>query len=163
MEIQPEKSTLTFNATQNDAPVEGAFKTFSGEINFDPQHLDQSNIHIMIDMNSLTTSYSDLTTTLNTADWFNIKLFPKAEFRSASITKVGDNRYQAKGNLTIRDKTQPVTLNFSEVESPKGTAKAEGDTTVSRLNLGRARGMVEYDEVKDNVKVHFTLTALQAP
>jgi len=77
---------------------------------------------------------------------------------------VGDNRYQAKGNLTIRDKTQPVTLNFSEVESPKGTAKAEGDTTVSRLKFGVGQGeWSSTDEVKDNVKVHFTLTALQAP
>src|SRR5690242_18300077 len=74
--IVPNESTLTFTATQNDAPVTGKFKTFSGEINFDPAQLNASNVHIIVDMNSLSTSYDDLTTTLMTPDWLNIKIFP---------------------------------------------------------------------------------------
>jgi len=158
--IQPNQSTLKFIATQNNAPVEGSFKHFSGEINFDPNDLQDSKIHIVVDMNSIETTYSDLTTTLQTAEWFNITLFPKADFTSTSIQKKSGDQYEAKGSLTIRGQTQPISLSFTAVESPKGHAKVQGDTILKRSAFGIGQGeWASTDEIKNEVKVVFKLEA----
>src|SRR5271155_3612871 len=75
--IVPNQSSITFTATQNDAPVTGSFKAFSGEINFAPDQLKASNVQIVVDMGSATASYGQVTDTLKTPDWFNVKVFPQ--------------------------------------------------------------------------------------
>src|SRR5438445_7522047 len=74
--IVPTESSLTFTATQNGAPVTGAFKNFTGKINFDPNQLGESNVKIIVDMGSVTDSYNQLSDTLKAPHWFDIKLFP---------------------------------------------------------------------------------------
>src|SRR5262245_57300982 len=76
-QIVPDKSSLTFTGVQNDAPVSGKFKKFTGDIKFDPAQLNASSVKIVVDTNSVFTSYSDLVDALKTADWFNVKLFPQ--------------------------------------------------------------------------------------
>src|SRR5215216_5464287 len=71
-QIDPVKSSLTFTATQNQAPVSGQFKKFSGDIVVDPNNLKNSHIEIVVDMNSVSTSYADLREALTTADWFDV-------------------------------------------------------------------------------------------
>src|ERR1700753_3036815 len=71
--IVPNASSLTFTATQNDAPVTGQFKTFTGDINFDPKLLSANNVKMVIDMNSITDPYNQLSDTLKESDWFDVK------------------------------------------------------------------------------------------
>ena len=59
------ESSLTFTTTQNDAPVTGQFKNFTGEINFDPNQLKANNIKIIVDVVSIQ-SYNQLSDTLRT-------------------------------------------------------------------------------------------------
>src|SRR5690348_13839148 len=94
-QIVPNQSAITFTATQNNAPVTGKFTTFSGDINFDPAQLNSSNVKIVVNIGSVATSYKDVGDTLKTADWFDIKHFPQAVFKSSSFTKTGDNKYQS--------------------------------------------------------------------
>ncbi len=159
-QINPDDSELSFTATQNDAPFTGSFKKFSGEIFVDPSNYKASSIHIVVDMNSLTASYADLVTTLQTPDWFDIKMFPKAEFKATKFNKTGDKTYEAMGSLTIRDKTQPVTLTFTAEESPKNHAVVEGHTTLKRTAFGVGQGdWASTNEIKDDVAVHFKVVA----
>ena len=109
----PEKSSITFTATQNNSPVSGQFKSFTSEINVDPEQLDTSHIKIMVDLGSVTTSYGQVADTLKTPDWFDVKLFPHAIFSANALTKNGEKTYQAPGTLTIRDKTMPCVLTFA--------------------------------------------------
>lgn len=154
------KSAINFTATQNDAPVTGQFKNFTGEINFDPAQLDASNIRIVVDLNSVNTSYSEVAETLKTADWFNVKVFPQAIFTANKFVKAGDNSYQAEGSLTIRDKTVPVILTFTLDEYTKTQASAHGAVTLKRTAFGVGQGeWAKTDGVKDGVQVKFTLQA----
>ena len=156
----PASSSLRFTATQNGAPVKGEFKKFTGEFNFDLDMLSKSKIKIVIDMNSLTTSYSDLTLTLQAPDWFNIKVFPDAVFESSEFTKTGDREYEAKGSLTIRDKTVPVILKFSAEQPTKTNALVKGYTTINRTAFGVGQGeWASTNEIKDDVRVDFVVSA----
>jgi polyisoprenoid-binding protein YceI len=159
-QITPTDSKLSFTATQNGAPVTGVFKTFTGAISFDLNDLKDSKADIIIDISSITASYADLTATLITPDWFNAKIFPKAEFKTTEFSKTGDKTYQAMGTLTIRDKTAPVILTFTAVESPKDTMVVEGSTLLKRTTFGVGQGeWASTTEVKDDVTVNFKLIA----
>ncbi len=159
-QIIPAKSSLLFTATQNGAPVSGQFKTYTGAISFDPNDLKNNKADIVIDISSLTASYADLTATLMTPDWFNTKVFPKAEFKSTEFSKVGDKTYQATGTLTLRAKTAPVTLTFTAVETSKDMILVEGSTMLKRSTFGIGQGeWSSTKEIKDDVNVIFKLIA----
>lgn len=158
--IIPNESTLTFTATQNGAPVTGTFTNFSGNINFDPAQLDKSNMKIVVNVGSISDPYNVLSDTLKSAAWFNTKLFPQAVFQSSGFTKTGDKTYQAKGTLTIRDKTQPIVLNFTQQEYSQTKAKMTGSTTIKRTAFGVGQGeWSDTKAVKDDVQVNFTISA----
>lgn len=160
--IIPNESTLTFTATQNGAPVTGKFTHFSGDINFDPAQLDKSNVKIIVDVGSISDAYNQLSDTLKSAEWFNTKLFPQAVFQTTGFTKTGDKTYQAKGTLTIRDKTQPIVLNFSQQEYSQTKAKMTGNTTIKRTAFGVGQGeWSDTKAVKDDVQVNFTVSAIR--
>lgn len=159
-QIIPEQSTLTFTGTQNEAPVSGQFKTFGGEIFVDPDNYQASKIHIIVDMNSVSASYADLKETLVTADWFDVKMFPKAEYVASEFKKTGDNQYQAIGTLTIRNKTAPVTLTFTTSQPSRDMGVVEGTTIINRSTFGVGQGdWASTDEIKDPVKVTFKVVA----
>lgn len=161
-QIDPSQSTLSFTATQNEAPVKGQFKTFTGEIFVDPANYKTSTVHIVIDMNSLATDYADVKNTLLTSDWFNVNLFPKAEFKATGFNKTGDNSYQANGNLTIRNKSVPITLTFTTQQPSPDTGVVVGSTVLKRSAFGVGQGeWSNTDQVKDDVKVDFKVVAKQ--
>jgi len=158
--IIPNESTLTFTATQNGAPVTGKFTRFSGEINFDLAQLDKSNVEIIVNVGSISDPYNELSDTLMSSDWFNTKIFPQAIFQSTGFIKTGDKTFQAKGTLTIRDKTQPIVLNFTQEEYSPTKAKITGSTTIKRTAFGVGQGeWSDTKAVKDDVQVNFTINA----
>lgn len=156
------QSTLSFTATQNNAPITGSFKNFMGNIQFSPEQLDQSKVRIEIDINSLSTTDKEVINTLKTADWFNVEVFPKAIFTADTFTKTPDGKYQANGNLTIRDKILPVILQFTLKESAANQMTAKGSTTIRRTAFHVGQGdWSSTKEIKDEVKVEFILVAIK--
>lgn len=155
-------SELTFTATQNNAPTSGKFTQFSGDIHFDPLQLKSSNVRIVVNMGSVTTDYADIAQTLKTADWFDISAFPQAVFTASDFIKTGDKTYQAHGDLTIRDKTLPVVMNFTMEEFSQTKALAKGSVIVKRLPFGVGQGdWQKTDNVKDEVNVQFTVSVVR--
>lgn len=158
----PSESSLSFTATQNGAPVTGKFTKFTGDIHFDPKQLDQSHVKIIVDVSSISDAYNQLSDTLKTPEWFNSKVFPQAVFEAKEFSKTGDNTYQAKGKLTIRDKTQPVTLTFTQEEYTATKAKMKGETTIQRTAFGVGQGeWADTKAVKDDVHIDFTVAAVK--
>ncbi len=161
-EIVPKDSSIIFTATQNNSPVAGQFKVFTGDINFDPAMLSASNVQITVEMSSVSTSYKDIENTLKSPEWFNAKLFPKAIFKATQFSKTGNNTYQANGTLSIRDKTIPIILHFTLDEYTQTKAHATGTTLLKRTAFGIGTGeWSKTDEVKDDVKVDFILSAVK--
>lgn len=159
-QIVPGGSSIRFTATQNNAPVNGQFKTFTGDIVGDPNQLDTFKIKIIVDVGSISDPYNQLAETLKDKDWFNTAMFPKATFVSNKIVKTGDKSYQAIGTLTIRDKTVPVTLNFTQEEYTPAKGRIKGSTTLKRTAFGVGQGdWADTKAVKDDVLVEFEVSA----
>lgn len=161
-QIVPASSSITFTATQNNSPIIGQFKSFSGDINFDPAQLKASSVKISVDLASVTTSYKEVQDTLKTTNWFDVKAFPQAVFQANDFTKTGNNAYTANGTLSIRDKTVPVVLNFVLDQYTADKAHATGSVQLKRLAFGVGQGeWASTDDVKDAVKVDFVVTAVK--
>ena len=158
--IIPEKSSIVFTATQNNAPVKGKFTNFSGKIDFDPKNLDKSQVKIEIDMNSVTASYEEMAASLKTEDWFSVKLFPKAIFESRNFTKIDQKNYRSDGFLTIRDKKIPVILNFTLEEYLATSAKVKASANLKRKDFGVGAGeWSKADTIQDEVKIEIIINA----
>jgi len=158
--ITPTESNISFMATQNDVLVPGEFKSFTGSIDFDPANLQSSSIHIIVNMDSIASSAPTIADTLKLPEWFNVGLFPQADFESHTIKKMDDKSYQADGTLAMRDKTMPVSLSFTLDEYSSTLAHVRGKTILKRTAFGIGQGDWEKtDQVKDNVEVNFTITA----
>lgn len=161
-QIINKESSIHFTAIQNSSPVTGQFTSFAGEINADPNQLNTSHVKIIVNLASVTTSYNQVADTLKTADWFNIKIFPHAIFEAKQFTKTGKYSYQAQGTLSIRDKTQPITLNFIQEQLSPEKSRVKGTTLIKRTAFGVGQGdWASTDAIKDNVKVDFVLTAMK--
>lgn len=159
--IVPDQSNIIFTATQNNAPISGKFNTFAGEIHFDANQLNESKAHIMVDISSINTSYQAIADTLKTADWFDVKNFPKAEFKTNKIAKLNSNKYQVDGSLTILNKSKPQSLSFELVENTKDKVKIQGNFSIKRTDFGIGKGEWSgTDEVADEVKVNFTFVLI---
>jgi len=156
--IKPSGSSLNFTATQNNAPVRGEFRKFSGDIIFSPDALEQSRIVITVDMTSLTASYEDAETTLKTKDWFNIENFPKAVFEAESFKSLGGKQYEASGTLTITDIKKPITLSFTLDKFSKTSASASGEVTIKRNDF--LIGWSDTTNLQDEVSVAFNVNAV---
>ena len=160
-QIVPDESSITFTASQNNAPVMGEFKKFEGNINFDPNQLDKSNVRIIIDTSSVSTSDPDISGTLKTADWLNAKVFPQAIFTANNFTKTGNSAYQANGTLTIRDKSLPVKVLFILDKYTPTNAHAKGMVVLKRDDFGVGQGdWSSTDVVKNEVQVNFKISAI---
>lgn len=160
--IVPEESELSFSATQNDAPVTGEFKKFTGTIFVDPKDLKNSSIDILVDIHSLTASYGILKETLVTPDWLNADNFPKAEFKATQFEKTGNNTYKADGTLTIRNQSAPVTLSFTADQPTPNKGIVVGSTVIKRSTFGVGQGeWSSTKEVKDDVTIHFKVVAIK--
>jgi polyisoprenoid-binding protein YceI len=158
--IVPADSKINFTAIQNGAPVIGEFKSFSGDIAFDPTDLGDSVINIKINMASVSAAYNQVADTLKTPDWFDAAAFPQAIFKANHFTKISDKKYTAVGTLTIREKTAPVTVTFTLEKYTDTDALVKGAATLRRTALGVGRGeWAKTDAIKDDVMIDFVVSA----
>lgn len=158
--ILPNESKVSFTGTQNGAPLTGEFKKYTGEIKFDPNQLNASKANIIVEMNSINTSFIDVTNTLKSAEWFDVKKFPQASFNSKKFTQLNPNNFKVDGDLTIRDKTFPVSLIFTSEEISNTKIKIKGNFSLKRSQFGVGQGeWAATDVVKDEVQINFLITA----
>ncbi len=165
--LVPEKSSLGFTATQNNAPVEGEFKHFAADIHFDPKNLDASAVTVEVDMKSVASGYAEMAKTLAAPEWFDVAHFPTAVLRTTKIHQMPSPRgesqdYYAEATLTLRGKTVPLEVNFSFEELSPEKAIAVGKASLLRNAFGVGQGeWAKTDALRDNVMVHFRVVAVR--
>jgi polyisoprenoid-binding protein YceI len=160
--VDPAHSALGFESTVEGQGFEGRFKSWDADIRFDPKALAASRVVVTVETGSIVSGDAQRDQTAQTGEWFASAMFPKATFTTTSIKDLGGGKYEAAGNLTIRDKTQPVSFPFA-LDITGDQAKLTGETTVDRSLFGVGQG--DYggpDTVPLEVKVKVELTASRA-
>jgi polyisoprenoid-binding protein YceI len=121
--------------------VRGQFNSFSGTLNINAEDPSKSSAEVSIDVASVTTGNEDRDNHLRANDFFDVPNFPTWTFKSTSAEKVGEDTYRITGDLTIKDTTKPITIDFEHTgaaKDPWGNTRIgfEGRTTVNRKDWG---------------------------
>ncbi len=107
--------------------VTGKFNDYSGFIDAEGDDFENAYAEFTAKVGSISTGVADRDAHLKSDDFFNAEKYPDLTFKSTSFTKVDDETYKLKGNLTIRDVTKEVVLNVTHggtVTDPYGQTKA---------------------------------------
>ena len=150
-------SHVKFTASQQGRDFTGEFESFDALINFKESSIEKSSVTATIHLGSVSAGDKERDGALPGKEWFNIKKFPKAVFQSDNFVKTGDNAYEARGTLSMKGKSQPLTLPFT-LDITGSKAEMEGSVTLDRTLWEVGTGAWSTDEwasteVTVNVKI----------
>lgn len=108
--IDPTHTFATFEIDHNGASTNRVrFDKKSGTVEFD-RDAKAGKVEVVLEMESLSSGTAAFDKHLKSADIFNVAKFPQAKFVSDKFVFDGDKLKEVTGQLTILDKTQPVTI-----------------------------------------------------
>jgi polyisoprenoid-binding protein YceI len=149
------KSEITFVSKQMNVPVQGRFKKFTAQIDFDPKKLASAKADIEVDLGSVDTGSTDADAEVGKKAWFNTSAFPTAKFASSSVTQAGPDKYEARGKLSIKGIGQDIAAPFT-VKRSSDLVTYEGGFILKRLQFKIGEGAwSDTETVADEVQVKF--------
>jgi polyisoprenoid-binding protein YceI len=86
------------------------WRTWSGDLNWNPAAPEQSSIAVVIDAASIDSGVDEFDDHLRSADFFDVATHPQITFNSTGVTIDGPATAKIAGDLTIKGTTKPVTL-----------------------------------------------------
>lgn len=138
-------SHVKFTASQQGTEFTGAFERFDAIINFNEEAVEKASVTATIDLGSVSAGDKDRDGALPGKEWFDVKTFPKAVFQSDDFVKIGDNTYEARGTLSMKGKSQPLTLPFT-LDISGSKAEMQGSVTLDRTLWEVGTGAWSTDE-----------------
>lgn len=155
--LLPAQSEVSFVTKQMGVPVEGRFKRFDAQLNFDPTKPVAAKLGFTVDIASATLGSPEPDAELPKPTWFNTIKFPQATFQSNSVKSLGGGRFDVGGKLTIKGATRAVTVPVALAQSGNMTT-ASGQITIKRLAFKIGEGeWSDTSMVADDVQVKFKL------
>ncbi len=151
------KSEITFVSKQMNVPVQGRFKKFTANIDFDPRKPTAAKAEIEVDLASIDTGSQDADTEVGKKAWFNTSAFPTAKFISGAVMQAGADKFEARGKLSIKGIGQDVAAPFT-VKRAGDAVTYEGAFTLKRLQFKIGEGAwSDTETVADEVLVKFRI------
>lgn len=120
--------------------VRGAFNEVTGSATTGPD-LQGATIELTLQAASVDTRSADRDAHLRSADFFDVETYPVLTFRSTQVEAVDADTLRVTGDLTIKDTTRPVTVDFEfagAAQDPFGNERIgfEGSVVVNRKDFG---------------------------
>jgi polyisoprenoid-binding protein YceI len=163
--LDPAHSRLGFSTRHAMVTtVRGQFKDFTGEAVVDTADPANSSVQLTIQASGIDTGVADRDAHLRGADFFDVEAYPEVTFSSTDVSRDGDD-WTITGDLTIKDVTKPITIDFESTGSardPFGNLRIgfEGQATISRKDWGltwnaalETGGFLVSDKVKLDIDI----------
>jgi polyisoprenoid-binding protein YceI len=147
--------------------VRGQFDEFEGTAHVDTATPANSSVKLVIKSASVSTGNEGRDQHVVGEDFFDVEKYPELTFVSTDVKRAGTD-WTITGDLTIKDVTKPVTIEFEETGSaidPWGNTRIgfEGETSINRNDWGlswnaalEAGGVL----VSEKVKLEFDVSAV---
>jgi polyisoprenoid-binding protein YceI len=150
--------------------VRGHFGTFEGTAHLDAGDPSRSTASLRIDVASISTGQEQRDAHLRTNDFFDAPTFPAITFTSTAVERLDEDTYRLTGDLTIKDVTRPVSVDFEftgTAKDPFGNIRAgfEGSTKINRKDWGLTYNAVLETGgvlVSDQIVLEFDVSAIKA-
>ena len=150
--------------------VRGAFTDFAGEAHLDTLKPEASSVSIRIRTASIDTGQADRDAHLRSPDFLDVERFPELVFTSTDVEQVDEGVYEVTGDLTIRDVTRPVTVEFTltgSAKDPFGNTRVgfEGALAIKRSDWGLTWNTALETGgwlVSDRIQVEFDVSVIRS-
>ena len=121
--------------------VRGGFNEFEGSLHLDADNPGASNAQLTIQVASIDTRNAQRDAHLRTNDFFDAPRFPQITFASSSVTQTDAEHFEVRGDLTIKDVTKPVDVQWEltgVATDSHGNLRIgfEGTATLNRTDYG---------------------------
>src|SRR5579884_1954330 len=112
--LDPHHTSVSFSAKHlGVATVRGRFTKVDADVRLDnPDDPTTASGTITIDAASIDTGNEQRDGHLRNADFLDVEKYPTITFVVKSIQRNGDDIYKVTGDLTIKDVTREVTLDY---------------------------------------------------
>ncbi len=158
--IQADKSSLDFIYKQIGVPVDGHFKKFSAQLNFDPAKPAAARAVFELDLASIDAGTDEANDEVAGRDWFNTKAFPHAKFESTGFKALGGNRYEVSGKMSIKGHTIVVSTPFTLTPQANGAA-VDGSFVLKRADYAIGEGSwSDFGTVANEIQIKFHFQAM---
>ncbi len=132
--FDPSGSTIGFSVHQFLGTTSGKFSKFSGRIEVDREHPENSSVTAQIDVRSIDTRIKKRDDHLRSAEFLNVEKFPNMTFKSRSVKQTGPQSGDIFGDLTIHGVTKPVTLHVKLLTPINETNRTRWTVTTDPIN-----------------------------
>lgn len=143
--------------------VFGEFNKKGGTIEFDPKNPASASIDLVIDTESVDTNVDKRDNHLRSPDFFEVKQFPKATFKSKKWVKRSEDRFDVTGDLTVHGVTKTITVPVELVGMGKDGQGTERVGFMTTFSVDRRDFGINYmpDGLSNRVKLIFTTEAVK--
>jgi polyisoprenoid-binding protein YceI len=160
--ILPAQSQIGFVSRQMGVPVDGQFRRFNAVIAFDPTRPETAQATLEVDLASFDMGSREVYDEVVGRNWFDVRQHPTARFVSTGVRHLGGDRYEVRGQMTLKGRTREVVAPFSYRLQGRN-AVFEGAFPLRRLDYGIGTGpWGDTSVVADEVQVRFRIVAAEA-
>lgn len=133
--VDHDESRLGFTNWWEGEAFESVFRQWRAEtLRFSPDDLQGSHFDIRVDLASVDTGTSDGNEAIAQPEWFNLSRYTTARYVADSFHATEDGGYEARGELSLKGNTHPVTLNLQWRPGDDG-ARLTGSTRLDRTRF----------------------------
>ena len=167
-QLDPTQSSVEFHVRHfwGLITVKGAFSAYEGTLDLG----GTPAVELVIQADSLDTRHRKRDEHLRSADFLDVETYPEIVFVSTSVDELDDAQYRVTGDLTIKDVTHPVSVDFAltgSAQDPWGNLRVgfEGALAITRSDWGLTwntpldtGGVL----VSDKITLEFEISAIKA-
>lgn len=161
LKADPAKSSVAAVFKQMNVPVEGKFRKFNAQIDYNDAKPETSKASIEVDIPSFDLGDAEFNREAQKKDWFNGNQFPKATFVSSALKPGTGGKLDVTGKLSIKGKTADISFPMT-VKKEGSNHVFEGALPIKRLafNIGEGEWK-DTSMVADEVVIKFRVVAAQ--
>jgi polyisoprenoid-binding protein YceI len=147
------ESSVRFSLKNFGFRTGGSLDAPEGDIIFNPDDLSKASFRVTIKTESINTDNESRDEHLKAETYFDVKNYPLIRFVSSSV-KEADKKgsYQAQGTLTIKNKSNEITMPFTAEKNGNGWTFT-GSFKLDRKDYNVGGSSTLSDEVTVDIKV----------
>ena len=126
-------SSIGFSVHQFLGTTRGNFTKFTGKIEVNREHPENSSVTAQIEVASIDTRIKKRDDHLRSAEFFNVQQFPRITFKSRSVKRTGAQTGDILGDLTMHGVTKPITLHVKLLTPINETGRTRWSVTTDPI------------------------------
>lgn len=158
--LDPETSRINFGYSQMNVKMEGSFDQLRAtEFSFDPERPEAARVALEVAVASIDAGYDEANEELKKEEWLALTSHPLATSTSRQVQALEDGSYQVTGELSIKGRSQEVTVPFTFEEAGE-SGIFEGGFTFQRADFGVGDGQwKDFSIVANDIQIEFRVIA----